>query len=781
MDSTAAPEAAPADSGFDETVVEPRIRQIHVTGNASTDSARIVRSFDVPPGSRFSIDAVRRGIHKLMALGLFDDVNVDQRRISSDEMDLVIIVRERPRIATIKFNGNKKRENSDLDKKMFIHAGDVFSWNAVQTQVDSLVQYYKDEGYVRATVEPHADSTTTGQIALRFEIAEGEKVHITAIRFVGVSAFPEQKIRKALKTKKRWWLGGGSIKDETFAEDREKLEAWYHDHGRRDARVVDIATEPGKGPKDLTLVVTVDEGPLYRFGTVAWVGGTVLPMPVMRGFSRTMLGVYDHSQVQKALTAAYSEYAEHGYLYLGIEPVETVRDSQDIVDVTFQITEQRPSNVRYVNIKGNRGTREKVIRREISIHEGDRFRRSALVRTQGDLMRLGFFENVDLDFQPAESTDVDITLKVKEKNVGTASAGAGYAGETGLTGFVEVGHNNVLGNGQSLSLHLERGARRSQYNLSFTEPWFRDTPTLLGVGAYSQNQAYSYYDEKRVGGSVRIGRPLPWPDFSRISVGYRLENVTVNPREGVTTLTPEDSLVLSGIHYGVPQLTSTFELSFSRNSTDNPFYPTRGTRFQFDNQSAGAILGGQIHFHKHRLEQRIYLPSIVRRVTTMMRARVGLVGEYSGYGGTVPPYETFRLGGGMTPDPLRGYDDYMVVPDKYIRRVITFRDTTPNVGLRDSTTYTTVRFPGGRFATTFTLEQQFAIAHPLHGVLFVDAGNVWDKLSEYRPLDLKIGAGVGLRVEVPLLGNIGFDYGYGFNRDDHPRWVGHFLLGQALF
>src|SRR5262249_56566578 len=129
---------------------------------------------------------------------------------------------------------------------------------------------------------------------------------------------------------------------------------------------------------------------------------------------------------------------------------------------------------------GKRGDGEKGVGREVEVQEGARFQRSALVRSQADLMRLGFFEEVIPDFEPAESTDVDIVFKVKEKTVGTASAGAGYTGESGITGFIEIGHNNVLGNGQSLQLHLERGAKRSDYSISFTEPWFRDTPTLLG-------------------------------------------------------------------------------------------------------------------------------------------------------------------------------------------------------------------------------------------------------------------------------------------------------------
>jgi outer membrane protein assembly factor BamA len=173
----------------------------------------------------------------------------------------------------------------------------------------------------------------------------------------------------------------------------------------------------------------------------------------------------------------------------------------------------------------------------------------------------------------------------------------------------------------------------------------------------------------------------------------------------------------------------------------------------------------------------------------MFRGRVGLLSEYADQELPVPSYETFRLGGGTTPDPLRGYDDYMVVPAKFIRDVLDINTRTIKGSLgQDSTVSDTsnvlLRYPGGRFMTLLTVEQQFPIAHPLHGVVFFDAGNTWDLLQEARPFDLKLGAGVGIRLEIPLLGNIGFDFGYGFNRRDlrdRPRWVGHFLLGQTSF
>jgi outer membrane protein insertion porin family len=771
---------APPGEAAPEGPSEPwRIRSVWVEGNAFTDSTRILRTFEVHAGETFSADAIRRGQKKLLALGLFSDLHIDRVDHPEDHsVDIIIRVQERPRIAEISFEGEKQRESSDLEKKLFLKAGEPFSPTTAATQVDSLVRYYHDEGFSRAKITFKAD-TLQGQnrVKLRFLVEEGLKVRITAIRFEGMSAFHEAQLRKAMKTKKHWMLGGGEIKDEQFTEDREKLEAWYHDHGYRDMRVDEARLEQGALPRDLTLVVKIDEGTLYHQGAVRWEGNKVVPTPVlMRQWPKTEAGpqLYSATRIQRALAGAYSEYAEQGYLYIGIEPHETVvRDS--LVDVTFTVNETAPSHIKRLSITGNKGTREKVIRREINIREGDLFRRSALMRARDDVMRLGIFNDVTPDFTPAESTDVNLVFKVTEKQVGTASAGAGYTNQAGLTGFLEIGHNNVLGNGQQLSLHLERGGKREDYRVSFTEPWFHDTPTLLGFSAYNTTQILDEYDQRLRGLSGRIGRPLPWPDYSHGSMSYTIERVLFsNVRQGIT---------LNGLKVGVPQLTSTLEGTLLRNSTDNPFYPTKGTRLSVNGQFTGGPFGGDLNYLVWRTEGRAYLPSIVRRLTTMLRLRLATANSYPWIGGTVPDNVRFRLGGGNTIDPLRGYDDYQVVPPKFDHFDTTYTPVyDPTTGNTNNIQrITRIRYPGGRYLGLFTMEQQFPIAHPLHGLFFFDAGNVWDQRSEIRPFDLKVGAGIGFRMEIPLLGNIGFDYGYGFQRDDRPRWAGHFMLGNVNF
>ena len=778
-DSTAVPGAGAA------TGASPLIGLISVVGNTVTEGDRIVRSFGAPSGARYSSDAVRRGIVKLVALGLFSDVWVEKHEHDA-VVDLVIHVQERPRISRIEFSGNRRKETSELEKKLSVHAGEICSPASVQTQVDSLVKFYRDEGFARAHVEAALDSTAgPNQVVLKFTIEEGERLQITRVRFAGITPALEPKLRKQLKTKPRGFFGGGQIKDETFDEDRQRLESWYHSQGYRDMRVVAHDLQPGDSPRHVTLVMTVEEGGRYSMGRVEWTGNTIIPTSELAANLRVRpLDRYDASKIERAQGLAYAAYSEQGFLSVSIEPRETARDS--VVDVTFTVREGPASNVRYVTITGNKNTREKVLRRELAIHEGDRFRRSSLMRTRDDLMRLGIFEDIQPDLGPGDSTDVDVVLKVKEKQVGTASAGAGYTGETGLTGFLELGHNNVLGNAQTLSLHLERGARRSDYFLSFTEPWFRDTPTLLGFSLYNSSLERDNYRDRRRGGSARIGRPLPWPDYSRGSFTYRLENVSIDTvAYGYKEPPPNNPADTLRQFYktGPARLTSAVVFDFNRNSTNHPFYPTRGTRLLGYSQFAGGPFGGEVRFTKQRLEGRWYSRGAFRNVTTMVRTRMGFLGAFPNGGQEPPTYERFRLGGGATADPLRGYDDYQVVPEKFIYQIPA---DSVYVDPADASKgkvpqFITNRYPGGRFFATYTVEEQFPIVHPLHAVVFFDAGNTWDLFHEIRPFDLKLGAGVGFRLEIPLLGNVGFDFGYGFNRDDGPRAKGHFLLGNVNF
>jgi outer membrane protein insertion porin family len=548
---------------------------------------------------------------------------------------------------------------------------------------------------------------------------------------------------KGVKTKKKGWFFGGDFKEEVLNEDLERIAENLHNSGYKDAPTpsYELHFDPEKPRLEVEIQATL--GPLYTMGPATWEGEAVLSEAELNRFLTWAPGdPYSQAKIDEALSNAYAAYAEEGYIYVGIDPRRVTTDRT--VAVEFRIAEGEPSTVRQVRVTGNTKTKEKVVRRQLLIRPGDKFSRTALVRSQRDVFQLGFFEDVRVDFERAGvgSSDIDIVFDVKEKQTGTLQAGAGFSSDGGLTGFIEMGHNNLFGNGQPLNFKWENGSRRNNQEISFTEPWFMGTPTSVGFDLFNATRVQDIYDDRRRGGAIRLGRVLPWPDYTSGFFTYRLENVTIDNVDPGITLNDD-----------FPRTTSSIAIAFSRNSTDNPFYPNTGMRTTWRSEFAGGIFGGNVDFHKHVLDSRLYIPT-PWRPAIMLRARSGIL---DGYGGSedVPDYETFRLGG-TTSNYLRGYGDYDVVP-------------------RGND-----RFPGGRAMITFTTELQFLIAEPLHGLFFFDAGDTWNSTDDFRLTDLRKGAGFGIRLEIPLLGQLGFDYGYGFDRVGGGGWEPHFLIGSQF-
>jgi outer membrane protein insertion porin family len=380
------------------------------------------------------------------------------------------------------------------------------------------------------------------------------------------------------------------------------------------------------------------------------------------------------------------------------------------------------------------------------------------MRSQRDVFGLGYFDDVQVEFIPkgGDSNDIDLEFSVLERRLGTAGAGMGYSSATGITGFVQLGHNNLFGNGWDLNVHLERGSNRSQYELSFTEPWLFDRPISLGMELFDSEISRDIFDEARRGAGLTVGWPFPGLDYTRGFNTFRVERIEFpNIDSSISELDRERLQDTEGSSVST-------RIGATRNSTDNPFYPTNGSRTSVNAEYSGGLLGGSIDFQKYRLDHRTYLKPVWRPVL-MIRSRLGAVQPYKA-GIPIPSNETFRLGGTLF-DYLRGYDDYDVVPDDNIRIDSFGRE---------------VRFPGGNYMATFTAELQFPIADPLHGLMFYDMGNTWNELDDISLNEFKRGAGFGLRMEVPMLGILGLDYAYGFDRDGGASWKPHLIFGQQF-
>ena len=778
------------------------VSRIEVLGNRTAETRLILPTSLLEPGRPADRERIREAVRALYGLGLFESIRVTDWPDSGEGRALAIEVTENPRLAAILWEGNKRLKDDDLRAKIDLRAGQVMTGRKLFEAVQAIGAAYRDEGYPSARVESRLEdaiperqreeeqrrreeearareaegeeatdreerfarldrpvlTAVEGRKDLTFVVTEGGRVSIRAVEFAGATAFKPGDLQGPLALKPNSLFRRKRYTAERGREDREKLVEFYQNHGYKDVVVEGPEAVFADGGESVTLRYTVNEGPAYRFGTVRWSGNTAVPTEALQASSSVMRGEpYSRARLDATTGAAYELYTEKGHLLeLSIQPeIETVGDT---VSVAYRIQEGSPSRVREITIAGNTRTKERVIRRELSLWPGQLLRRSVLLRSHRDVFALGFFEDVQIDYEPVGiGSDVNVSFLVKEKGTGTATAGAGYAGDTGLTGFVQFGHNNLFGNGQALQLHLERGSRRRTYDISFTEPWVFNTPTSLGFQLYNTVREYDLYSARERGGGINLGRQLPpklWgvrlPDYSRASLGYTLEEVRYSDLED---LDPESREILRDGNGTVSRV----NMAFSRNSTDNPFNPTAGSRSLVRLELAGAVLGGGIHYYKPEIDHRVYFVPFWKPAV-MLRNRVALVGKYPGE--KIPGSETFRLGGTRT-DYLRGYPDYEIMPEENVR-VIDGRE---------------VRFPGGRFAYTFTAEYQFPIVNPVRGLVFFDAGNTWNEAGDFTVGNLKKGVGAGIRLEIPMLGVVGFDYGYGVDRG---KWQSHFIIGPAF-
>jgi outer membrane protein insertion porin family len=802
------------------------VTSVRVTGNTTVDGGLILRGFGVPVGTRFSMDAVRRGIRRLYDLGFFNDVSVDADR-QPGGVGLLIQVVENPRVGAVEFSGNKKVKEKDILEATGPLQGKMAD-DKLLAKVDRAAnQVYREKGYTKAQVSSrYLPGDSSARRILLVQVDEGPKMRVEAIRFVGMSQMEEDDLRDPMKQGTTGFLKGGVYKPEVVEEDVERIEAGLAENGFRDGKVTGYEVLPGSKEDRVILEFTVVEGPRYHVGTVGWEGNEALPTGALMGLTKVEpLAVFNQQKVQKTVEEAYGLYADIGYIYLSIRPDYVARDST--VDVVFQVTEGEPSHIRDIIITGNTRTREYVIRRQLAVRPGDLFTRNALIRSQRELQQLGYFSNMQVDYKPVpESSDIDLTMEVEEKQVGTASAGFGFSSSVGLTGFIELGHSNLFGKGQTLNLRVERGSERSNANISLTEPWFMGSPTTLGIDLFTTTTRYrgptTDIESRRSGGALRVGRPLPIP-YTRVFGTYALQREKLNEGDLLGQTTTGFQLARR------PTVSSSLTLSVVRNSTNHPIYPTVGSKSRLAMEFSGGPLGGDQVFQKYELDVAGFFPSF--RVgnwgpTLMLRGRFGAVGDafrdvplnpqfyvpdpllptdaawdtlaypigpgmeipVPRYTRIIPPESTelFRMGG-TTYDPLRGYEDFEIVPEENVARQF-FVNTVPDT----LTGLYTVRgvnsfYPGGMYMAAFTAEMQFLIAEPLHGLVFGDAGATWNSLGEFQWDTWHPAVGLGVRLEIPLLGLVGFDYAYGFNglnrstgQYNRGRWVPHLQFGRVF-
>ncbi len=781
---------------------ELEVGGLRISGANNTDANALMAVSGLRVGGKINLpgDNISRALKSLWKLKLFTDVQIVEEKRIGDVIFLEIIVVERPRFARHTFRGVKKSHHDDLNEivNKYLVKGTIITENNRVSCQNALRDYYIEKGYLdaRVNVIEEADEQLINAIKLVFDIDRGDRVKIANITFTGNENIKDRKLRKQMKeTKRRWKIFTSSklITDE-YEADKLKVIAFYNTQGYRDARILrDSVWRDDNGR--VRIHMDIYEGNVYYFRNISWRGNYIYDDATLSRVLQISKGdVFNSELLDSRLTFSMdgadvsSLYMDDGYLFFQADPVETSIDG-DSIDLEIRLYEGPQATIDRVVINGNDRTHEHVIRRELRTVPGAKFSRSDIIRSQRQIINLGYFnqENMPINtpINPQRGT-VDIEYTLEEKPSDQLELSAGWGGvNQGIIGTLGVSFNNFSmrnifhpeawhplpqGDGQRLSIRAQRGSRFFQsYNASFTEPWLGGKkPRNFTVAAFfnsvsnglSRNaEAYSGLDIFNL--TLSLGNRLRWPDDNFILTGA-LNFQTLNLQNYSRFFLDDGSTITKGKFNNFY-----LKLSLARNTIVDPTFPRSGSLVQLSAQLSPPYSWFQpltnftlqdaetkfkyLEYHKIRLTTEWYTP-LIEKLTLRAAAKFGFLGYYNPDKGTIP-FERFEVGGAG----LANQGAFFIGNELISMRGYDVGDLPAN-----NNGYASV-------FNKFTVEIRYPISlnpsSTIYVLGFVEGGNAWRTFREYSPFDLRRSAGGGLRVFLPMFGLLGFDYGFGFDKN----------------
>jgi outer membrane protein insertion porin family len=779
-----------AAKSYAQTEQEYTIMGILVEGNESGAAETIIAQSQLRKGQTIVIqnDDIRKAISRIWQQNIFSDVDIILDKISPQSdgktgIYLTIKVKELPRFDTVGFTGFNHVSPAEIQKLIPFYKGDFARPWEIDNVKRLIKNLYAKEGYQYATVEPVIEKLSNGKVSLIYTISEGEEIIVNSIQFTGNKKMSSDDLRSALSetSEKVWWniFSSGKFDQNKYEDDKRGLIRFYRSKGFRDATILSDSLWVTNGD-ELHIIINVYEGNQYFIRNIGITGNEVLTeWEILYGIGLRKGDVYDVEKLELNLRGPSPDFSDVGSLYydrgymVNVTKDETIIGT-DSIDVTVRVQEGKRFYFRNIDIAGNTKTKDFVIRRSLYTRPGDAFSRSSIIRSLRELSQLNYFNQEKLEpkvnFVP-DATQVDVTFNVEERSSDTFNASIGYGGAQGLLGSLGVSFNNFDiadplhgGAGQIFSISAEFG--QSQYrtfSLSFQEPWLFQERTILGVTAYYQTSNY-FYSQNRLGASLSVGRRLRWPDdYFSINTTIRGESTNITSGGGVYTVGKHDE--------------TSIQVVLTRNSTDDPLFPGQGSELTFLTRLAYLPINSPppnepANYFKNSLTMKFYTPLAQFGVSQkLVLATIVDFGQLGRVGSQpyITPSERFTMGGagfasGFYTIPLRGYDD-------------------ASIGIEKSPSGTFSE--GGAAYSRYVAELRFQISRepiPLFVLAFAEAGNVWKDWGSADPFDLKRAVGVCARVQVPAVGLIGIDLGYGF---DSPYafgvksgWLTHFQFGK---
>ncbi|MFQ5900560.1 MAG: outer membrane protein assembly factor BamA [Thermodesulfobacteriota bacterium] len=725
-------------NGLTQEIVPNIVEKIIVSGNSRIGTDAILAKIKSKEKQPFSSELVREDIRSIYKMGFFEDVNVDIADTATGKK-LTFTVKETPFVKKINITGNKKLEEKTI-KEVIKHKTNTFLKKViVKEDIERIRKLYISKGYYLAVVESSIGEHKTG-VAINFKIEEGKKVKLKKIIFTGNEAFKNKRLKKVIDTKEAGWFsfitGSGVFNEDMFENDINRLLAWYFDHGYIQVEIGRPDIKLSDDKKGLFITVPVKEGEQYKVGQVEFEGDILTAEKDLSDGLKTVQGkVFSRKILGEDISRLTDIYADKGYAFIDIAPLTRLHPDRREVDITFNLKKGNKVFVERIDISGNTKTRDKVIRRELELREGDLFSSTGLRRSRRNLNRLGFFDDIGLSTERGSGSDkIKLNLEVKERSTGNFSAGAGYSSVDNMIANASISENNLFGTGRKLKADVTISGSSKRYELSFTEPWFMDRPISAGFDIFKVKREYSDFTRFSNGGDIRFGFPV-YQD-TRLFLTYKLEEVEV------TDVADNAAKIITDQEQEGKRLESSLTTVVKRDTRNSLLDPTDGSVVSFSIELAGGPLGGDNNFTKYFLSTGRYFP-MPFNTSLLLRGRIGFI---DGFGGKkVPIYERFFVGGMNT---VRGFE-------------------ARSLGPKDDTTEDVI---GGDKELIFNVEYIFPIIaeQRVKGVIFFDAGNAYNTGEGIDLNKLRIGAGAGIRWLSPI-GPLRLEWGFNLNRKEGEK------------
>lgn len=722
----------------------PLIKLIEVRGNKRIDTSTVLFYLQLHEGAPFSIPKIREDIKTLYGLGFFKDVKADVQDFEGGLL-LTYLVVEKPAVNQIEITGNKAIKVNDIKEAMVLKINALADEKVIQESLDRVKSLYQSKGYYLAEVSYTVEERPDNQIDLFLRITEGEKIRIRRVAFEGNEHISSRRLKKVLETKKKgllpWITPSGIYKQDVLERDLIRITSAYKNQGYLQVRVLDPKVEVEKEIKGIYITIPIVEGAQYYVGKIEIKGDEIYSAEELNKLIDMKEGeVFDQSKFRQSIIKITDAYADKGYVSVEAIPKTDINDENKRVDAKIDIYPGQVYYVGNISNSGNTKTLDKVIRRETRLTEGEIFSSRKLNRSKQRIVNLGFFETVDLNVEKGSEEDLlDIDIKVKEMPTGSISGGIGYSSNFGLLGTAGISQRNFLGTGRKVSVQGELGSRRSDFIFSYFDPYLFNLPLNFGLDLYHRETEYRTYGFSSTGGQLLLGRYIG--ENTRFLVAYRLEDAEI------VDVKPGASVIVQKEAARGATLTSSIKPWLTRDTRDNTMSPTRGWLQSINFELAGGPLGGDNHFYKTKGELNWYHPLKFGTVFHI-RTEAGFVDSFGGH--ELPLFERFYLGGYNS---IRGFSYREVGPKDESGEAI-----------------------GGNVMGSINLELLFPVVESLKGLVFIDAGNVYDKNDITGALRTSVG--FGIRLHTPV-GPISVDYGIKIDRkpgETPTRW--HFNVGR---